>query len=114
PVMPGAGEHAVRHGLAEWFGTRVADVVLVGRAAASIEQPSLEVWVARRLRRGLEPRGGRRVDWVPVAEFARAVRTSMLRDPATRAAFGLAARSALVPEWAEAVEPAVTHEEPGA
>ncbi|MGH7515259.1 MAG: polyphosphate kinase 1 [Gemmatimonadales bacterium] len=114
PVMPGAGEHAVRHGLAEWFGTRVADVVLVGRAAASIEQPSLEVWVARRLRRGLEPRGGRRVDWVPVAEFAGAVRTSMLRDPATRAAFGLAARSALVPEWAEAVEPAMAHEEPGA
>src|SRR6478672_3841920 len=113
PVMPGAGEHAVRHGLAEWFGTRVADVVLVGRAAASIEQPSLEVWVARRLRRGLEPREGRRVEWVPVTEFARAVRTSSLRDPATRAAFGLAARSALVPEWTEAGEPVITHEELG-
>jgi polyphosphate kinase len=113
PVMPGAGEHAVRHGLAEWFGTRVADVVLVGRAAASIEQPSLEVWVARRLRRGLEPREGRRVEWMPVTEFARAVRTSSLRDPATRAAFGLAARSALVPEWAEAGEPVITHEELG-
>ena len=73
PVTPGAGEHAVRHGLAEWFGTRVADVVLVGRAAASIEQPSLEVWVARRLRRGLAPREGRRVEWMPVADFARAV-----------------------------------------
>jgi polyphosphate kinase len=99
--------------LAEWFGTRVADVVLVGRAAASIEQPSLEVWVARRLRRGLEPREGRRVEWMPVTEFARAVRTSSLRDPATRAAFGLAARSALVPEWAEAGEPVITHEELG-
>jgi polyphosphate kinase len=113
PVLPGAGEHAVRHGLAEWFGTRVADVVLVGRAAASIEQPSLEVWVARRLRRGLEPREGPRVEWMPVAELARAVRTSALRDPATRAAFGLAARSALVPEWAEAAEPASSPEEPG-
>lgn len=113
PVMPGAGEHAVRHGLAEWFGTRVADVVLVGRAAASIEQPSLEVWVARRLRRGLEPLDGRRVEWMPVAEFARAVRTSTLRDRATRAAFGLAARSALVPEWAEAAEPTTVHETMG-
>jgi polyphosphate kinase len=112
PVMPGAGEHAVRHGLAEWFGTRVADVVLVGRAAASIEQPSLEVWVARRLRRGLEPRDGRRIDWMPVADFARAVRTSALHDPATRAAFGLAVRSALVPEWAEAAEPTAVPPEP--
>jgi polyphosphate kinase len=110
PVTPGAGEHAVRHGLAEWFGTRVADVVLVGRAAASIEQPSLEVWVARRLRRGLAPRDGRRVEWMPVADFARAVRTSTLRDAATRAAFGLAARSALVPEWTEAAAPAAAHE----
>ena len=112
PVMPGAGEHAVRHGLAEWFGTRVADVVLVGRAAASIEQPSLEVWVARRLRRGLEPTNGRRIEWMPVAELARAVRTSTLHDPATRAAFELAARSALVPEWAQAAEPSVAREEP--
>ncbi|HET8834681.1 MAG TPA: polyphosphate kinase 1 [Gemmatimonadales bacterium] len=113
PVLPGAGEHAVRHGLAEWFGTRVADVVLAGRAAASIEQPSLEVWVARRLRRGLAPRDGRRVEWMPVADFARAVRTSTLRDAATRAAFGLAARSALVPEWTDAAEPTTAHEAPG-
>jgi polyphosphate kinase len=110
PVMPGAGEHAVRHGLQEWFGTRVADVVLVGRAAASIEQPSLEVWVARRLRRGLAPRDGRRVEWMPVAEFARAVRTSTLHDTATRAAFGLAARSALVPEWTDAARLTGPHE----
>jgi polyphosphate kinase len=105
PVMPGAGEHAVRPGLAEWFGTRVADVVLVGRAAASIEQPSLEVWVARRLRRGVAPRDGRRVEWMPVVDFARAVRTSTLHDAATRAAFGLAAQSALVPEWTDAARP---------
>jgi len=111
PVMPGAGEHAVRHGLAEWFGTRVADVVLVGRAAASIEQPSLEVWAARRLRRGGEPRNGRPVEWTPVADFARAVRSSTVHDPATRAAFGLAARSALVPEWAEAEGPTRTGDE---
>ncbi|HKT60891.1 MAG TPA: polyphosphate kinase 1 [Gemmatimonadales bacterium] len=113
PVMSGAGEHAARHGLAEWFGTRVADVVLVGRAAASIEQPSLEVWVARRLRRGLEPSEGRRLEWMPVAEFARAVRTSTLHDPATRAAFGLAARSALVPEWTDATDSVAAHTEPG-
>ena len=114
PVTPGAGEHAVRHGLAEWFGTRVADVVLVGRAAASIEQPSLEVWVARRLRRGLAPREGGRMEWMPVADFARAVRTSALHDAGTRAAFGLAARSALVPEWTETAEPTAGHEAPDA
>lgn len=102
PVTAGAGEQAVRHGLAEWFGTRVADVVQLGRAAASIEQPSLEVWLARRVRRGLEPPGGARVVWMPLADFARAVRTSIVRDHPTRAAFGVASRSALVPEWTEA------------
>jgi polyphosphate kinase len=99
PVTPGSGEQAVRHGLAEWFGTRVADLVLLGRAPASLEQPSLEVWLARRLRRGLEPRTGPAVEWLPIGELARAVRTSELRDPATRAAFGVVERSALVPEW---------------
>ncbi|MGN6392282.1 MAG: polyphosphate kinase 1 [Gemmatimonadales bacterium] len=113
PVTPGAGELAVRHGLAGWFGTRVADVVQIGRAAASIEQPSLEVWVARRLRRGLEPPGGPHVSWVPVTELARAIRTSTVRDPATRAAFGVAARSALVPEWADERVPSDTGESGG-
>jgi polyphosphate kinase len=111
PVTPGAGENAVRHGLGEWFGTRVADIVQLGRAAASIEQPSLEVWVARRLRRGLDPPNGRHVEWMPVADFARAIRTSTLRDPATRAAFAVAARSALVSEWSESAAPVVTEEE---
>jgi polyphosphate kinase len=110
PVTPGAGELAVRHGLSEWFGTRVADIVQIGRAAASIEQPSLEVWVARRLRRGLEPAGGPRVSWVPVTELARVIRTSAVRDPATRAAFGVASRSALVPEWADERMPRDTGE----
>jgi polyphosphate kinase len=105
PVTPGAGEHAVRHGLSEWFGTRVADVVLLGRAPASLEWSGLEVWLARRIRRRVEPRGGREVEWVPIGDLARAVRTSELRDPATLAAFGVAARSALVPEWVAADEP---------
>ena len=105
PVTPGAGEHAVRHGLAEWFGTRVADLVLLGRAPASLERSSLEVWLARRIRRRLEPRGGREVEWVPIGDLARAVRTSELRDPATLAAFSVAARSALVPEWLAADGP---------
>ena len=100
PILPGAGEAAVRHVLLEWFGTRVADVVLLGRAPATLEQPGLEVWLARRLRRGLEPRGGRAVEWVPLGEVARAVRSSAVRDPGTIAAFAVAERSALVPEWA--------------
>jgi polyphosphate kinase len=100
PVTPGAGEPAVRHGLTEWFGTRVADLVLLGRTPPSIEQPSLEVWLARKLRRGVEPDGGRAVDWIPLREVALAVRTSDLGDPGTLAAFGVASRSGLVPEWA--------------
>jgi polyphosphate kinase len=100
PVTSGAGEQAVRHGLAEWFGSKVAEVSLLGRSAPTLDQPSLEVWVARRLRRGAEPDGGPAVSWVPVAEVARAVRTAGLRDPATLAAFGVAARSRLFPEWA--------------
>ncbi len=102
PVTAGAGEHAVRYGLTEWFGTRVADVVLLGRAPPSLDRPSLEVWLVRRLRRGLAPRNGRIIEWVPVGDLERAVRTSALRDPATLAAFAVAARSALVPEWAPA------------
>ena len=99
PVTAGSGEHAVRHGLGEWFGTRVADVVLLGRTPPSIEQPSLEVWLARKLRRGLEPEGGPTIDWLPLGEVAQAVRASALQDQGTLAAFGVAARSALVPEW---------------
>ncbi|HUR92944.1 MAG TPA: polyphosphate kinase 1 [Gemmatimonadales bacterium] len=112
PSTAGAGEHAARHGLTEWFGTRVADLVLLGRTPPSIDQPSLEVWLARRLRRGLEPDGGRGIQWVPVADVAQSVRTSALRDAMTLGAFGVAARSALVPEWssprAAPADPAAT------
>jgi len=59
----------------------------------------------------LEPTGGARVEWVPVAEFARAVRSSTLRDAATQAAFGLAARSSVVPEWTDGMGAVVTEEE---
>lgn len=101
PVTAGSGEHAVRHGLGEWFGSRVADVVLLGRTPPSIEQPSLEVWLARKLRRrGPEPGERSSVSWILLAEVAQAVRASTLQDPGTLAAFGVATRSSLVPEWA--------------
>jgi polyphosphate kinase len=99
PVTQGSGEQAVRHGLAEWFGSKVGEVVLLGRTPPTLEQPSLEVWLARRLRRGLAPADGAPVTWVPMAELAQAVRTSALRDPGTLAAFAVAARSRLLPEW---------------
>jgi polyphosphate kinase len=105
PISPGAGEQAVRHGLAEWFGSQVGELVLLGHAPPALDRPSLEVWLARRLRRGLEPPGGRRIEWMPVDDLARAVRTSAVGHPATVAAFGVAARSALFPEWV-APEPA--------
>lgn len=102
PITPGAGELAVRHGLTEWFGTRVADLALLGRTAPTLERPSLEVWLARRLRRGTGPEPAGAVEWTRVAEVARAARTSELRDSATLAAIGVVERSALVPEWAAA------------
>jgi polyphosphate kinase len=107
PVTAGSGEHAVRHGLGEWFGSRVADVVLLGRTPPSIERPSMEVWLARKLRRGVEPDEGSLVEWLPLSEVAHAVRGSALADSATLAAFGVAARSALVPEWSSP-DPAAT------
>ena len=106
PVTPGAGEHAVRHGLAEWFGTRVADVVLVGRATASIEQPSLEVWVARRLRRGLEPRaaGSSGCRWWSSPAAVRTSSPARSRHPGGVRTGVLARR--WWPEWADGAEPA--------
>jgi polyphosphate kinase len=99
PVTSGSGEQAVRHGLAQWFGSKVAEVVLLGRTPPTLDQPSLEVWLARRLRRGVAPPGGPPIEWMPMRELARAVRTSTLGDPATLAAFAVAARSRLLPEW---------------
>jgi polyphosphate kinase len=100
PVTAGAGEQAVRHGLAEWFGSKVGEVSLLGRSPPTLERPSLEVWVARRLRRGLARSDGPGMTWVPVQELARAVRAAALRDQDTLAAFGVAARSRLFPELA--------------
>jgi polyphosphate kinase len=100
PISEGAGEQAVRHGLAEWFGTQVGEVVSLGLVPPSIDRPGIEVWLVRRLRRGLLPPGGRTIEWVPVPDLARRVRTSALRHPVTLAALGVAGRSALFPEWA--------------
>ncbi len=98
PVTAGAGEQAVRHGLAEWFGSKVGEVSLLGRSPPTLERPSLEVWVARRLRRGLARGDGPRLTWMPVDELAHAVRMAALRDQDTLAAFAVAARSRLFPE----------------
>lgn len=99
PIIEGAGEQAVRHGLAEWFGTRVGETLLLGHAPPSVDRQSLEVWLVRRLRRGLAPPGERTIDWIPVGDLAQAVRTSALRHPPTLAALAVAARSTLFPEW---------------
>ncbi len=100
PVTAGAGEQAVRHGLAEWLGSKVGEVSLLGRSPPTLDRPSLEVWVARRLRRGLAPGDGPGMTWIPVQELARAVRDASLRDQDTLAAFAVAARSRLFPELA--------------
>lgn len=100
PVTAGAGEQAVRHGLAEWFGSKVGDVSLLGRSPPTLDRPNLEVWIARRLRRGLAPSDGPAMTWLPVDELAHAVRAATLRDQDTLAAFAVAARSRLFPELA--------------
>jgi polyphosphate kinase len=102
PISEGAGERAVRHGLAEWFGTQVGEVASLGLVPPSIDRPGIEVWLVRRLRRGLLSPGGRSVEWVPVADLAHRVRTSSLHHPPTLAALGVASRSALFPEWSSA------------
>jgi polyphosphate kinase len=118
PISEGAGEQAARHGLAEWFGTHVGEAVSLGLVPPSIDRPAIEVWLVRRLRRGLLPLGGRAIEWVSVADLARRVRTSALRHPVTLAALGLAGRSALFPEWAstdagtEAALPPATEDMP--
>jgi polyphosphate kinase len=99
PVIAGSGEQAVRHGLAQWFGSKVAEVVMLGRTPPTLEQPSLEVWLARRLRRGHAPPDGPAFEWMAMPELTQALRTSAVRDPATIAAFAVAARSRLLPEW---------------
>ncbi|HEX3234364.1 MAG TPA: polyphosphate kinase 1 [Gemmatimonadales bacterium] len=99
PTSDGAGEQAVRHGLAEWFGTQVGEISSLGVVPPSLDRPSVEVWLVRRLRRGARPARGETLEWVPVADLAQRVRTSMLRHPATLAALAVAGRSALFPEW---------------
>jgi polyphosphate kinase len=100
PVTDGAGEQAVRHGLSEWFGSKVGDVSLLGRSPPTLDRPSLEVWVARRLRRGVAPATTTPLGWIGVDQLARDVREGTLRDEDTRAAFAVAARSRLFPELA--------------
>jgi polyphosphate kinase len=102
PTTEGAGEQAVRHGLAQWFGTQVGEVVSLGIVPPSIDRPSLEVWLVRRVRRGVMPGSGEAIEWVPVDDLARRVRTSALRHPETLAALAVAARSELFPEWSAA------------
>ncbi|HET7425873.1 MAG TPA: hypothetical protein VFJ50_02465, partial [Gemmatimonadales bacterium] len=90
PVTDGAGEQAVRHGLSEWFGSKVGDVSLLGRSPPTLDRPSLEVWVARRLRRGVAPANTTRLGWIGVDQLAREIREGTLRDEDTRAAFAVA------------------------
>lgn len=115
PVADGSGEQAVRHLLGTWLGSHVGETTLLGVAPPSLDRGSLEVWLVRRLRRGVAPPGVGGVEWVAVDELARAVRAGTLRHPATLAAFGIAARSPVVSEWSdgEAAAPAEPTAEPG-
>jgi polyphosphate kinase len=109
PVSQGSGEQAVRYALGEWFGSRVGDVTLLGRTPPSLEQPSVEAWLVRRLRRDSAPADGPTLEWITPSDLARVARGPELRDPVTRAVLTVAARSTLIPEWETPAEP---HEVP--
>src|SRR3989441_1267457 len=62
-------------------------------------RPLLEVWLVRRLGKGLAAVEGTNLQWVPLAEVVELVGAPVLHEPRTLAALTVAARSELVPEW---------------
>ncbi|HXF95629.1 MAG TPA: hypothetical protein VNI61_05960, partial [Gemmatimonadales bacterium] len=101
PVGPGSGEEGCRSVMRQAFGSPEGEVRPLGAIPPSGSRPALEVWVARRLRRGLESGTGP-LQWFAPAELVTLVGSPILRDSRTLAAFTLAGRSDLLPEWSAA------------
>ena len=99
PVRRGSGEEACRYVLRTAFGSSDGQVRLLGMAPAAAGRPLLEVWLVRRLGKGLAAVEGTNLQWVPLAEVVELVGAPVLHEPRTLAALTVAARSELVPEW---------------
>ena len=98
PVRRGSGEEACRYVLRTGFGSSDGQVRLLGIVQATPGRPLLEVWLVRRLGKGLAAVEGTNFQWVPLAEVVELVGAPVLHEPRTLAALTLAARSELVPE----------------
>jgi polyphosphate kinase len=102
PQEDGAGEEACRRAMRRSFGSSEGEVRLLGVAPAEDTRPSLEVWLARRLRRDVSADPPAGLEWHAPADIAARVGSPVLRDPLTVVALAMAARSDLVPEWSGA------------
>jgi polyphosphate kinase len=102
PLEEGGGEEACRRAMRRCFGSAEGEVRLLGVAPGAETRSTVEVWLARRLRRDLAtiPPGG--LVWFAPPDIVARVGSPALRDPATLAALAVAARSELVPEWSAA------------
>src|SRR5438046_2119366 len=80
-------------------------VRLLGTVPAAPGRPLLEVWLVRRLGKGLAVPEGMQIQWVPLSEVVERVGAPVLHEPRTLAALAVAARSELVPEWPNGPRP---------
>ena len=110
PVASGSGEEGCRFVLRSEFGRADGQVRLLGTVPAAPGRPLLEVWLVRRLGRGLVVPEGMQIQWVPLTEVVERIGAPVLHEPRTLAALAVAARSDLVPEWPNGLR---SHGEPG-
>lgn len=99
----GSGEQSCRELMREALGSVEGQVLLLGVVPATPTRPTIEVWVARRLRRGITMQSAG-LEWFAPSELVARVGSPVLRHSKTLAALTVASRSDLLPEWV-AVEP---------
>ena len=97
PVHAGSGEEACRAVLRRLVGSGEGQLRLLGVVPRADGLAPLEVWTARRLRRGSGD--SKQLQWFAPAELVARLGSPMLRDSGTLAALTVAARSPLLPEW---------------
>jgi len=105
PAGSGSGEEGCRYVLRMEFGSADGQVRLLGTVPAAPGRPLLEVWLVRRLGKGLAVPEGMQIQWVPLSEVVERVGAPVLHEPRTLAALAVAARSELVPEWPNGPRP---------
>lgn len=106
PVESGSGEEACRHLMRRCLGSAEGQVRLLGTVAAAGTRPVLEVWLARKLHRGLRCADGADLEWLPLPEVVARVGSPALRDSRTLAALTVAARTDFLPDWPAALRAA--------